>query len=150
MTGGVLANVGLRKYICQRWNVILSTYSLNVSTSLICCWHPWFDLRTCNHSPDNKVHGTNMGPTWVLSAPDRSHVGPMNLAIRVSIYTCSDEVTTFYKNIERHTAHSIVSWPYPKQRVIDHISDLMMIIRQSVYILSIIIREMGKLKTHHL
>ena len=24
-----------------------------------------------------------MRPTWVLSAPDRPHVGPMNLAIRV-------------------------------------------------------------------
>ena len=24
-----------------------------------------------------------MGPTWVLSAPDGPHVGPMNLAIRV-------------------------------------------------------------------
>ena len=33
-------------------------------------------------SPDNKVHGANMGPTWVLSAPDGPHVGPMNLAIR--------------------------------------------------------------------
>ena len=33
--------------------------------------------------PDSKVHGTNMGPTWVLSAPDRPHVGPINLAIRV-------------------------------------------------------------------
>ena len=33
--------------------------------------------------PDNKVHGANMGPTWVLSAPDGPHVGPMNLAIRV-------------------------------------------------------------------
>ena len=32
--------------------------------------------------PDYKVHGTNMGPTWVLSAPDGPHVGPMNLAIR--------------------------------------------------------------------
>ena len=35
----------------------------------------------CN--PDNKIHGANMGPTWVLSAPDGPHVGPMNLAIRV-------------------------------------------------------------------
>ena len=25
-----------------------------------------------------------MGPTWVLSAQDGSHVGPMNLAIRVA------------------------------------------------------------------
>ena len=30
-------------------------------------------------SPDSKVHGANMGPTWVLSAPDGPHVGPMNL-----------------------------------------------------------------------
>ena len=35
--------------------------------------------------PDNKVHGANMGPTWVLSAPDGPHVGPMNLAIRVNM-----------------------------------------------------------------
>ena len=34
--------------------------------------------------PDIKVHGANMGPTWVLSAPDGPHVGPMILAIRVS------------------------------------------------------------------
>ena len=33
--------------------------------------------------PDSKVHWANMGPTWVLSAPDGPHVGPMNLAIRV-------------------------------------------------------------------
>ena len=32
--------------------------------------------------PDNKVHGANMGPTWVLSAPDGPHVGPMNLVYR--------------------------------------------------------------------
>ena len=32
--------------------------------------------------PDSKVHGANMRPTWVLSAPDGPHVGPMNLAIR--------------------------------------------------------------------
>ena len=35
--------------------------------------------------PDSNVHGgddgANMGPTWVLSAPGGSHVGPMNLAI---------------------------------------------------------------------
>ena len=34
--------------------------------------------------PDSKVHGANMGPTWVLSSPDGPHVGPMNLAIRVA------------------------------------------------------------------
>ena len=37
--------------------------------------------------PDSKVHGANMGPTWVLSAPDVLHVGLMNLAIRVVLFT---------------------------------------------------------------
>ena len=37
--------------------------------------------------PDSKVHGVNMGPIWVLSAPDGPHVGPMNLIFRVSV-TC--------------------------------------------------------------
>ena len=32
--------------------------------------------------PDSKIRGANMGPIWVLSAPDGPHVGPMNLAIR--------------------------------------------------------------------
>ena len=31
--------------------------------------------------PDSKVHGANMGPAWVLSAPDGPQVGPMNHAI---------------------------------------------------------------------
>ena len=31
-----------------------------------------------------KVHGAIMGPTWVLSAPDGPHVGPMNLAVTVT------------------------------------------------------------------
>ena len=52
-------------------------------------FHPW-----CIN-PDSKVYGANMGPTWVLSAPDGPHVGPMNFAIRESIkwddgvYICS-------------------------------------------------------------
>ena len=32
-----------------------------------------------------KVHGANIGPTWVLSAPDRPHVSPMYLGIRTDI-----------------------------------------------------------------
>ena len=32
---------------------------------------------------DSKVHGANMEPTWILSAPDEPHIGPMNLAIKV-------------------------------------------------------------------
>ena len=48
-------------------------------------YHILFPL--CNSSdrdcmPDSKVHGSNMGPIWVLSAPDGPHVGLMNLVIR--------------------------------------------------------------------
>ena len=42
--------------------------------------------------PDSKVHGDNMGPTWILSAPDGPHDGTMNLAIR--------EVLTLLTGIE--------------------------------------------------
>ena len=39
--------------------------------------------------PDSKVYGANMRPTWVLSAPGWSHVGPINLAIRgVTFCSC--------------------------------------------------------------
>ena len=38
-----------------------------------------------NKYPDNKVQGANMGPIWVLSAPDGPHIGPMNFAIWVCI-----------------------------------------------------------------
>ena len=47
-----------------------------------CIFGPWWGEST-SHYPDSKVHGANMGPTWVLSAPDWPHVGPMNLAIWV-------------------------------------------------------------------
>ena len=36
--------------------------------------------------PDSKVHGANMGHTWVLSAPDGLHVGPMDLAIMIGLH----------------------------------------------------------------
>ena len=59
------------------------------------------------HIPESKVHGDNMGPTWVPPAPDGPHVGPMNLVIRddgmikaleyisaprISLYKAKDEI----------------------------------------------------------
>ena len=51
--------------------------------------------------PNNKNHGANMGPTWVLSAPDGPNVGPMNLAIRdiTMIYTCHLKVKEYIHEI---------------------------------------------------
>ena len=53
---------------------------------VICVYWSWNKVRCIFEHvyPDSKVHGANMGPTWVLSAPDGPHVGPMNLTIRVS------------------------------------------------------------------
>ena len=47
--------------------------------------------------PDSKVHGANMRPTWVLSAPDGPHVVPMNIAIRGSIHMCAKSYWTLLK-----------------------------------------------------
>ena len=44
----------------------------------------------CQAYPESKVHVANMGPTWVLSDPDGSHIGPMNLAIRVVLLHSQD------------------------------------------------------------
>ena len=56
--------------------------------------------------PDSKVHGANMGPNWVLSAPEGPHVGPINLAIRdvdrnnrvINILTTSKHMVTRHGN----------------------------------------------------
>ena len=41
-----------------------------------------FFIHWTSSIPDSKVHRANMEPTWVLSAPDGPHIGPMNLVIR--------------------------------------------------------------------
>ena len=46
-------------------------------------------LVTWDAIPDNKDHGANMAPTWVLSDPGRPQVGPMNLAIWDDIEGCN-------------------------------------------------------------
>ena len=59
-------------------------------------WWVWKRSNAaCIHTtdtPDIKVPGANMGPTWDLSAPDGPHVGPTNLAIRgrLRVMTVSD------------------------------------------------------------
>ena len=50
--------------------IALTKFSWNILTS------------ATERPPDSKVHGANMGPTWVLSAPDGPHDGLMNLAIK--------------------------------------------------------------------
>ena len=90
-----------------------------------------------------------------------SHTFTNSLPFSLYIYMIYDRIDSFgltkksfirsvvgwYKNIEKHTAHTIVSWPNPKHWVIVHTFDSMMMIRQSIYIISIITKVMDKLKT---
>ena len=48
--------------------------------------------------PDSKVHGANMGPIWVLSAPDGPHVGPMNFVIWVGLVQSCDNMDNLFQN----------------------------------------------------
>ena len=64
----------------QGWDVLLELFCSVVPSVSHCLHRTGYSIGTC---PDSMVHGANMGPTWVLSAPDGPHVGPMNLAIRV-------------------------------------------------------------------
>ena len=60
---------------CAMWPLGCLSYDMWVSMALA------DGLMPMKTTPDRKVHGANMGPTWVLSAPDGPHVGLMNLAI---------------------------------------------------------------------
>ena len=65
--------------------------------------------------PRYKIHGANMGPTWVLSAPDGPYVGPMYLAVReftisyILIYKSSLSVYLTCLHEEVHRIGSIVT-----------------------------------------
>ena len=48
----------------------------------MCLWDP---------SPDSKVHGAYMAPTWGRQDPGGPHVGPMILAIWVGLKLASHE-----------------------------------------------------------
>ena len=58
--------------------------------------------------PDSKVHVAHMGPTWVLSAPGRPHVGPMNLAL--SDDNSSSSFQTHFTHVCHHIICNQSSW----------------------------------------
>ena len=64
-----------------------------------------------NDIPDSKVHGANMGPTWVLAAPDGPHVGPMNLAIRDSLSSYSWWLHDYFDVVSSRSVQTSVYWP---------------------------------------
>ena len=67
-----LNNLNTTPCLLTHYHVSGYRYTLSLSS----LWAKWGDI------PDSKVHGANLGPTWVLSDPDGPYVDPMNLAIR--------------------------------------------------------------------
>ena len=67
----------------------------NITKHKWCAYFSWFTL----HWSPPRFMEPSMGPTWVLSAPDGPHVGPMNLAIR-------DGITHHYHHWMHYLWHS--------------------------------------------
>ena len=92
----------------------------------VCVWSAaeklW--LQWSKHIPDSKVHGANMGPTWVLSAPDGPHVGPINLVIR-DVMVCM----YMYEHMDRRTVphYNYDEWNFDITRHQGNISIFMML-----------------------
>ena len=83
---------------------------LSIQTNITLEWIPGFFMKLKH--PDNKVHGANMGPTWVLSAPDGPHVGPINLAIRAAFgheMTCCRQAASLH--LSQCWPRSVKSYP---------------------------------------
>ena len=92
--------------------------------------------------------------SWFCGSTDKSITGRIVICFCIGFNTKFYSILTLnlnmlyvkiivlpHKNTKRHTANTIVSWPDPKQWVIVHTFDLMMIISQSIYIISIITRK---------
>ena len=78
----------------QQWVHVteLSAVVTEAAASVLCVYSLLSTQGTFNPgricdlvTPDSKVHGTKMGPTWGRHDPGVPHVGPMNLAIRDSL-----------------------------------------------------------------
>ena len=69
----------------MKFMITLSEWTFIVSVAVDVLVHSVFGVKHFLPNPDSKVHGANMVPTWVLSASDGPHDGPMDLAIREAI-----------------------------------------------------------------
>ena len=83
--------------------VIRSVLNLLITRNHFCS-HQFHSRYVYNRTPDSKVHGANMGPTLVLSAPGGPHVGPWILPSG--------------QYITGHTGHIVLCWDCNKSKSI--------------------------------
>ena len=93
-----------RSWICNT-DILPSWFT--ITWAMICCCL----VLVRPPYPDSKVHGANMGPTWILSAPDGPQVGLMNLAIWVGMGEPFIWLTQSWWYITI-TNHECQSWAY--------------------------------------
>ena len=78
------------------WDIFRETNYVETKRNITLSHIPYQTKRPMSDVPDSKVHVANIGPTWVLSSPDRPHDGPMNLAIRgymsFDIMCCDNDI----------------------------------------------------------
>ena len=91
-------------------NCTLVFIALHCSTHHLSPWYPTVNTSfstKLSTGPDSKVHGANMGPTWVLSVPDGPHAGPMNFAIRAPSQDSTSRTTNFITKQQNFTVEVV-------------------------------------------
>ena len=101
-----------------KWLLIKMLYDIykrEVFVSNNCTYHGNVTNKYTTGNPDSNVHGANIGPTWVLSAPGGPHIGPINLAIRVLMPPISKWIahSLCFQTDQQRTALS--PWPFIMQ-----------------------------------
>ena len=100
--------------------------------------------KTCKPKPRLSTHVCVTRPQWVKTEKDNelpitgrfsNQIGFLDIQYTRGIlrFGVIFSKSVIYKKIVRHTAHTIVSWHFPKQWLTIHSSDLMMIIRLSTH-----------------
>ena len=86
-----------------RWDCLNAWCHLAVTISLIDGNREINITKFVSVLPDSKVHGANMGPTWVRQDPGGPHVGLMNLAIWASTIYIPPHKTSSAQNMFIYT-----------------------------------------------
>ena len=89
------------------WPLVITEYWIRRVYGLL---QKGFSRVLVDTYPDSKVHVANMGPTWVLSAPDGPHVGHMNLAIRISMLSFGINRSQWMKHGRAVPSYFIHQW----------------------------------------
>ena len=66
---------------CHYWFIVILNTCRDGYSSTTCKQVKCGKICSYFYTPDNKVHGANMGPIWGLQDLGGPHVGPMNFAI---------------------------------------------------------------------